>query len=134
MLRCVAAIAGMREGDASGRCSHRVNHAHPGQGYARIVSGREGPPPVEDGFDGADAGVERESAWLDVPPECDRRLFAEEMSQLLAEAAETDDFADCHRGARLCLHVPSRLGGWAKARSGGPSCSTSPQACGPAPK
>lgn len=34
-----------------------------------------------------------ELSWVAVLPECDRRQFAEDMSRLLAEAAETDDFA-----------------------------------------
>ena len=33
-------------------------------------------------------------------PECDRRLFAEEMSQLMAEAAETDDLAPIEKALR----------------------------------
>ena len=41
----------------------------------------------------ADSNVESELSWVAVMPECDRRLFAEEMSQLMAEAAETDDLA-----------------------------------------
>jgi len=65
-----------------------------GQGYARTVSGREGPCPDDDSFDGAGDDFEREWPWVDVLPECDRRLFAEEMSHLLAVATETDDFAE----------------------------------------
>ena len=38
--------------------------------------------------------------WVDVMPECDRRLFAEEMSQLMAEAAETDDLAPVEQALR----------------------------------
>ena len=39
-------------------------------------------------------------SWVAVLPECDRRLFAEEMSQLLAEAAETDDLAAVEQALR----------------------------------
>jgi len=46
------------------------------------------------------ADIEREWPWVDVLPECDRRLFAEEMSQLLAEAAETDDLAEVEQALR----------------------------------
>ncbi|MCY4621287.1 MAG: hypothetical protein OXD34_05555, partial [bacterium] len=46
------------------------------------------------------ADIEREWPWVDVLPECDRRLFAEEMSQLLAEAAETDDLAEGEQALR----------------------------------
>ena len=56
--------------------------------------------PDDDGLGDDDSGVEREWPWVDVLPECDRRLFAEEMSQLLAEAAETDDFAEVQQTLR----------------------------------
>ena len=49
---------------------------------------------------GQDDDLEREWPWVDVLPECDRRLFAEEMSQLLAEAAETDDLAPVEQALR----------------------------------
>lgn len=67
----------------------QVRHAE--QDCAPAVSSNEDSLPVADGLSGADGDVERELAWVDVMPECDRRLFAEEMSQLMAEAAETDD-------------------------------------------
>ena len=43
---------------------------------------------------------ERELSWVAVLPECDRRLFAEEMSRLMAEAAETDDLAPVEQALR----------------------------------
>ena len=61
------------------------------QDYGPAVSSDEDSLSVSDDFSGADGDAERELAWVDVMPECDRRLFAEEMSQLMAEAAETDD-------------------------------------------
>jgi hypothetical protein len=64
---------------------------HAEQDYAPAVRIREDSLPVADGFGGADGDLERKLAWVDAMPECDRRLFAEEMSQLMAEAAETDD-------------------------------------------
>ena len=70
----------------------------PEQDYAPAVSSHEDPLSVADGFGGADGDVEREWPWVDVLPECDRRLFAEEMSQLMAEAAETDDLATRRAG------------------------------------
>ena len=70
------------------------------QDYAPDVSSHEDPLSVVDGFSGADGDVERELAWVDVMPECDRRLFAEEMSQLMAEAAETDDLAPVEQALR----------------------------------
>ena len=66
---------------------------HAGQDYAPAVSSHEGSLSAADGFSGADGDVGRELAWVDAMPECDRRLFAEEVSQLMAEAAETDDLA-----------------------------------------
>lgn len=73
---------------------------HSGQDYAPAVSGQEGLRPDDDSLDGADDDLEREWPWVDVLPECDRRLFAEEMSQLLAEAAETDDLAPVEQALR----------------------------------
>ena len=64
------------------------------------MSSHEDPLSVADGFGGADGDVEREWPWVDVLPECDRRLFAEEMSQLMAEAAETDDLAPVEQALR----------------------------------
>ena len=72
----------------------------PEQDYAPAVSSHEDPLSVADGFSGADGDVEREWPWADVLPECDRRLFAEEMSQLMAEAAETDDLAPVEQALR----------------------------------
>ena len=72
----------------------------PEQDYAPAVSSHEDPLSVADGFGGADGDVEREWPWVDVLPECDRRLFAEEMSQLMAEAAETDDLAPVEQALR----------------------------------
>ena len=69
---------------------------HPGQDYAPAVSSHEDPLSVDD----ADGGVERELGWVDVLPEHDRRLFAAEMSQLLAEAAVTDDLAEVEQALR----------------------------------
>ncbi len=66
---------------------------HAGQDYPSAVSNREDSPSATDGSGGADADLERELAWVDVMPERDRRLFAEEMSQLMADAAETGDLA-----------------------------------------
>ena len=51
------------------------------------------PHSVGDNSDEADSDVAGELSWVAVLPECDRRQFAEDMSRLLAEAAETDDFA-----------------------------------------
>ena len=72
----------------------------PEQDYAPVVSSHEDPLSVADGFGGADGDVEREWPWVDVLPECDRRLFAEEMSQLMAEAAETDDLGPVEQALR----------------------------------
>ena len=72
----------------------------PEQDYAPAVSTHEDPLSVADGFGGADGDVEREWPWVDVLPGCDRRLFAEEMSQLMAEAAETDDLAPVEQALR----------------------------------
>lgn len=73
---------------------------HEGQDYAPAVSSREDPLSAADGFSGADGDAARELAWVDVMPECDRRLFAEEMSRLMAEAAETDDLAPVEQALR----------------------------------
>ena len=72
----------------------------PEQDYAPAVNSHEDPLSVADGFGGADGDVEREWPWVDVLPERDRRLFAEEMSQLMAEAAETDDLAPVEQALR----------------------------------
>ena len=61
-----------------------------GQDYAQAMSIGEGPP----------ADAECELSWVAVLPECDRRLFAEEMSQLMAEAAETDDLGPVEQALR----------------------------------
>ena len=68
--------------------------------YAVAVSSHEGPPPADSSLDGSDIDVERELSWVAVMPECDRRLFAEEMAQLMAEAAETDDLAPVEQALR----------------------------------
>ena len=47
-----------------------------------------------------DDDLEREWPWVDALPECDQRMFAEEMSQLFAEAAETDDLAPVEQALR----------------------------------
>ena len=57
------------------------------------MSSDEDPPSVDGSLDDADSAAGRELSWVAVLPECDRRLFAEEMSRLMAEAAETDDLA-----------------------------------------
>ena len=57
------------------------------------MSSDEGPPSVDGSLDDADSAVGRELSWVAVLPERDRRLFAEELSRLMAEAAETDDLA-----------------------------------------
>ena len=67
-----------------------------GQDYALAVSSDEGPP-LADGA-GSDGG--RELSWVAVLPECDRRLFAEELSRLMAEAADTDDLAPVEQALR----------------------------------
>ena len=84
------------EGVAAGTAQIRP----PEQDYAPAVSSHEDPLSVADGFGGADGDVEREWPWVDVLPECDRRLFAEEMSQLMAEAAETDDLGPVEQALR----------------------------------
>ena len=71
-----------------------------GEDYALAVSSGEGPPSVDGSLDDADSAVGREVSWVAVLPECDRRLFAEEMSQLMAEAAETDDLAPVEQALR----------------------------------
>ena len=63
-----------------------------GRNYARAVSSDPGPHSAGRS-DEADSDVAGELSWVAVLPECDRRQFAEDMSRLLAEAAETDDFA-----------------------------------------
>ena len=54
-------------------------------------------PPLADGASSDDG---RQLSWVAVLPECDRRLFAEEMSRLMAEAAETDDLAPVEQALR----------------------------------
>ncbi len=71
---------------------------HTGQDYAPAVSSREDSPSAADGC--ADGDLERKLAWVDLMPERDRRLFAEEMFQLMAEAAETDDLAPVEQALR----------------------------------
>ena len=67
-----------------------------GQDYAFAVSTDEDPPSV----DGASSDGGRELSWVAVLPECDRRLFAEEMSRLMAEAAETDHLTPVEQALR----------------------------------
>ena len=64
------------------------------------MSSHEGPPPADNSYGGSDLDVERELSWVAVMPECDRRLFAEEMSQLMAEAAKADDLAAVEQALR----------------------------------
>ena len=64
-----------------------------GQDYALPVSSDVGPRSVDSSSDEVDSDAPGELSWVDVMPESDRRLFAEEMSRLMAEAAETDDLA-----------------------------------------
>ena len=64
------------------------------------MSSGEGPPSVDGTLDDADSAVGRELSWVAVLPECDRRLFAEEMSRLMAEADETDDLAPVEQALR----------------------------------
>ena len=64
-----------------------------GRNYAHAVSSEPVPHPAGGSSDEADSDVAGELSWVAVLPECDRRQFAEDMSRLLAEAAETDDFA-----------------------------------------
>ena len=65
---------------------------HAGQDYALAVSSDVDPRSGDSSSDAVDSDARCELSWVDVMPECDRRLFAEEMSRLMAEAAETDDF------------------------------------------
>lgn len=63
------------------------------------MSSREATPPVDDSlYD--DSDIERELPWVEYLPEDDRRMFSEEMSQLMAEAAETDDLAPVQQALR----------------------------------
>lgn len=64
-----------------------------GQNYASAVSDEAGPHSVGGSSDEVGIDAVGELAWVAVLPESDRRLFAEEMSRLMAEAAETDDLA-----------------------------------------
>ena len=67
-----------------------------GEDYALAVSSDEGPPSA----DGAGSDGGRYLSWVAVLPECDRRLLAEEMSRLMAEAADTDDLAPVEQALR----------------------------------
>ena len=67
------------------------------------VSSREDSLSAADGVSSANGDGERELAWADAMPECDRGLFAEEMFQLMAEAAETDDLAPVEQALREWL-------------------------------
>ena len=73
---------------------------HEEQGYAPAVSSREDSRSAADGLSGAYGDAARELAWVDVMAESDRRLFAEEMSRLMAEAAKTDDLAPVEQALR----------------------------------
>lgn len=73
---------------------------HWGQGYAPAVSGEERQPSAVDCFYDEDSEIPHELPWMADLPECDRRLFAEELSQLMAEAAETDDLAPVQQALR----------------------------------
>ena len=59
-----------------------------GQDYALAASSLEVMPPVDGSLGDTDSDAERELPWEDILPEYGRMLFAEEMSQLMAEAAE----------------------------------------------
>ena len=62
---------------------HRT-HSRPrqsGQDYAFAVSSDEGPPSVDGSLDDADSDGGRQLSWVAALPECDRRLFAEELSR-----------------------------------------------------
>ena len=71
-----------------------------GEEYALAVSGDEGPHSVDGSFDDGNNDAGRQLSWVAVLPECDRRLFAEELSRLMAEAAETDDLAPVEQALR----------------------------------
>ena len=71
-----------------------------GQDYAFAVSSDEGLPSVDGSFDDGDGAGGRELSWVAFLPERDRRLFAAEMSQLMAEAVETDDLAPIEQAMR----------------------------------
>ena len=75
----------------------RVRHSR--QDYAHAVSSYEATPSVDTRFSDED-GLEPELPWVADLPEGDRRLFAVEMSRLMAEAAETDDFAEVDQALR----------------------------------
>ena len=64
------------------------------------LSSHEDPLSASNGFGSADGAAGRALAWVDVMPERDRRLFAKEMSRLMAEAAKTDDLAPVERALR----------------------------------
>ncbi|MCY4620360.1 MAG: DUF6247 family protein [bacterium] len=84
------------EGFAAGTA--RIRHAE--HDYAPAVSGEERRPPAVDCFYDEGSEIPHELPWMADLPECDRRLFAEEMSQLMAEAAETDDLAPVQQALR----------------------------------
>ena len=96
------------DGVTAGALTERVERLRPsalsvptvGQDYAQAVSIGEGPPSDDIGVGDEDSDAECQLSWVAVLPECDRRLFAEEMSQLLAEAAETDDLASVEQALR----------------------------------
>ena len=77
-----------------------VRVRHQDQDYPPAVNSDGNPLSADVGLDGEDDDIERELAWVDALPECDRRLFAAEMSQLLAEAAVTDDLAEVKQALR----------------------------------
>jgi hypothetical protein len=66
---------------------------HAGQDYAPAVSGDAGLHSDDSHLDEVDGDAPGALSWVAVLPESDRRLFAEEMSRLMAKAAETDDLA-----------------------------------------
>ncbi len=73
---------------------------HAGSDYAPAVSSDVDPRSVDSSSDEVDSNAPGELSWVDVMPECDRRLFAEEMSRLMAEAAETDDLGPVEQALR----------------------------------
>ena len=81
------------------RSSHS-RFGKPGQDYASAVSSDASPHSVGGLFDEGDNDAAGELSWVAVLAEGDRRLFAEEMSQLMAEAAVTDDLAAVEQALR----------------------------------
>ncbi len=73
---------------------------HGGQDYAPAVSGDAGLHSADSRLDEVDGDAPGALSWVAVLPDSDRRLFAEEMSQLMAEAAETDDLAPVEQALR----------------------------------